>query len=182
MTTPNSQISHASDHPELKALIQEFAEGLGIHDGRTGELDLPFLLLIYNRLTALDTSLSTIFGGLVTGLETVLGDLHTDMVALNTSLGTINTTLGQIDTTQRGMAADIAIMRQIMHDNREDSVAVTAQARETLGDLAASAGDYATRRDEPPPIDPFPFVSVPTGTTVQSLPTGGRLFSIPGGA
>ena len=79
------------------------------------------------------------------------------------------------------LASELAQIKQILLQSHQASEALRAEAQTVLQAHAQSAQEYIQQVDQPEPIDYFPFIAMPAGTTVRDLPDGGRLFTLADG-
>lgn len=79
------------------------------------------------------------------------------------------------------LANELAEIKQILLLTHQASEALRAEAQTALQAHAQSAQEYIQQVDQPEPPDFFPFIAMPTGTTVRDLPDGGRLFTLADG-
>lgn len=177
--TDQDIVSRSRSHAELSALLLAVTEALGVYDGRSGVEDRPYLRLIYDRLGSIETTTHDSLAAFANLLVLALGGIQHALDPVNASLLQINTTLTGMAGIDHDISADLHRIREIMEANRADAVAVTAHAQEVLAAHEESARHYLEFRDQPPPIDPFPFTVLPAGTKVKELPSGGRLFTMP---
>ncbi len=79
------------------------------------------------------------------------------------------------------MANELSQIKQLLILSHQASEALRAEAESVLQAHAQSAQEYIQQVDQPEPIDYFPFIAMPAGTTVRDLPDGGRLFTLADG-
>jgi hypothetical protein len=79
------------------------------------------------------------------------------------------------------LANELAEIKQILLQSHQASEALRAEAQTVLQAHAQSAQEYIQQVEQPDPLDFFPFLSMPAGTTVRDLPDGGRLFTLADG-
>ena len=79
------------------------------------------------------------------------------------------------------LASELAQIKQILLQSHQASEALRAEAQSVLQDHAQSAQEYIQHMDSPEPLDFYPFITMPTGTTVRDLSDGGRLFTLADG-
>jgi hypothetical protein len=82
------------------------------------------------------------------------------------------------------IAEHIAAIRAVLEAGHEDAQRVRAEARAAMEAQSVVREAEAARRSVAvgaEECDPFPFVSVPAGTTVRDLPSGARLFTFADG-
>jgi hypothetical protein len=76
---------------------------------------------------------------------------------------------------------ELAQIKEILLQSHQASEALRAEAESVLQAHAQGAQEYLQQVDQPEPIDYFPFIAMPAGTTVRDLPDGGRLFTLADG-
>jgi hypothetical protein len=83
------------------------------------------------------------------------------------------------------IAESLAAIRSVLEAGHEASEKIRAESRAAMAAQAERAAQQAATRTSAAPrptLDPFPFVSLPPGTTARDLPAGGRLFVLADGA
>jgi hypothetical protein len=73
---------------------------------------------------------------------------------------------------------ELAQIKEILLQSHQVSEALRAEAESVLQAHAQSAQEYIQQVEQPEPLEFFPFLSMPAGTTVRDLPDGGRLFTL----
>ena len=79
------------------------------------------------------------------------------------------------------LANELAQIKQILLQSHQASEALRAEAQTVLQAHAQSAQEYIQQVDQSEPPDFFPFIEMPTGSTVRDLQDGGRLFTLADG-
>ncbi len=80
------------------------------------------------------------------------------------------------------MTDDLHAIRTLMEQSHTLTENIRQEVQQVLEAHAQSAQEYLHQVDEPAPVDYYPFVSMPAGTSVRNLPDGGRLFGFTDGA
>lgn len=79
------------------------------------------------------------------------------------------------------LANELSQLKEILLQGHQASEALRAEAQTILQVHAQSAQEYIQQVEQPESPDFFPFISMPTGTTVRDLPDGRRLFTLADG-
>lgn len=79
------------------------------------------------------------------------------------------------------LANELAQIKEILLQSHQASETLRAEAESVLQAHAQGAQEYIQQVDQTEPIDYFPFIAMPAGTTVRDLPDGGRLFTLADG-
>ena len=79
------------------------------------------------------------------------------------------------------LANELAQIKEILLQSHQASETLRTEAQTVLQAHAQSAQEYIQQVEQPEPLDFFPFLSMPAGTTVRDLPDGGRLFTLADG-
>ena len=76
---------------------------------------------------------------------------------------------------------ELAQIKEILLQSHQASEALRAEAQNVLQAHAQSAQEYIQQVEQADPLDFFPFLTMPAGTTVRDLSDGGRLFTLADG-
>jgi hypothetical protein len=79
------------------------------------------------------------------------------------------------------LLSELGQIKEILLQSNQASEALRTEAQTVLQAHAQGAQEYLQQVDQPEPIDYFPFIAMPAGTTVRDLPDGGRLFILADG-
>ncbi|MCB2141315.1 hypothetical protein KQH29_00060 [bacterium] len=84
-----------------------------------------------------------------------------------------------LETILQGIHAELTQMRTILQAGHNASEAIRQEAQTVLDAHAEAAQNYMGQLQTQPEPDWYPFESVPVGTSVRDLESGGRLFGLP---
>ncbi len=90
--------------------------------------------------------------------------------------------LGGSDVHFAEIVEELHAIRTLLEQSHTATESIRQEVQQVLEAHAQSAQEYMHQIDEPVPVDYYPFVSMPTGTSVRNLPDGGRLFGFTDGA
>jgi len=84
-----------------------------------------------------------------------------------------------LETILEGIHGELTQMRTILQAGHNASEAIRQEAQSVLDAHAEAAQNYMGQVQTQPEPDWYPFESVPVGTSVRDLESGGRLFGLP---
>ncbi|MCB2141375.1 hypothetical protein KQH29_00365 [bacterium] len=84
-----------------------------------------------------------------------------------------------LETILQGIQGELTQMRTILQAGHNASEAIRQEAQAVLDAHAEAAQNYMGQLQTQPAPDWYPFESVPAGTNVRDLESGGRLFGLP---
>jgi hypothetical protein len=80
-----------------------------------------------------------------------------------------------------GIQTEIAGIRTLLEASYNASQLLQQQAQEVLEAHKQNTQNYMNQLSTEPPLDFYPFVELPAGTTVRDLPDGNRIFTLADG-
>lgn len=84
-----------------------------------------------------------------------------------------------LETLLQGIHSELTQMRTILQAGHNASEAIRQEAQAVLDAHAEAAQNYMGQLQTQPEPNWYPFESVPVGTNVRDLESGGRLFGLP---
>lgn len=134
----------------------------------------------------LTASFSDETGTFSTQLRASLEQIRGELAALQTAVQTAQQPLPQwLEEKLQAIGTELAAMKNTFEASHQASEAIRMQAEAAIEanqqQVAAYLQNVNPPPEEPSPVDPYPFESLPEGATARDLPDGGRLFGLANG-
>lgn len=125
-------------------------------------------------------------GTFSTQLRASLEQIRGELAALQMAIQTAQQPLPQwLEDKLQTIGTTLVAMENTFEASHQASEAIRAQAEAAIAanqqQVAAYLQNVNPPPEEPPPVAPYPFESLPEGTTARYLPDGGRLFGLANG-
>ncbi|HOZ46573.1 MAG TPA: hypothetical protein PLO37_06460 [Candidatus Hydrogenedentes bacterium] len=178
---------------QMRTTIETVQTGLGQVRTSIETVHTALRQTLTQQLGALQTStdglatcLSSEAATFSTQMQESVGQIRGELAALQTAIQTSQQPLPQwMEDKLQAIGTTLTAMKDTFEASHQASEAIRAQAEAAIAanqqQVAAYLQNVNPPSEEPAPVDPYPFESLPDGTTVRELPDGGRLFSLANG-